>query len=249
MFKQILDLLPADPQGVVVTTVVAIAIGLGTLTALLGALHSRLTMSLIMLAVGAGLGNMLSIRVQWDMNPGIAIGGCAILLGLLGYFLHRFWVALNLGVLVACVSLFILYDQTQPSRISSPTTTTVEVAPSPREQILSTWRGSTPGFRSMAPWVGAAALAVAGVLGYCFPRFGMALLYSLGGTLLTLAAIRLGHASDQITWLEAFKTGPMTTAAFGFCLLLVGFLTQMALLYRHPKEPAPANADEPAQVR
>jgi hypothetical protein len=230
VFKEILDLLPPDPTGVVITVVVAIGIGVGTITALLGALHSKVALALVMLAIGAILGYKVPIWEQWNVNIPTVIAIGAVVFGLLGYGLHRWCVAIMLGLLVTGVSTFILYDQTQPLEV--PGTVTVQLDSSVADNARATWTTAAPKFRSLAPWLALGSFVLAGILGFALPRFGMATLHSLGGTLVTLASIRLGQASPDIKWLDSFRSGPMTTAAFCFSLLLVGFLTQIALLYR-----------------
>lgn len=249
MFEQLINNMPPDPSGVVITLVVAVGVGLGALTALLGALHSRPTMSLLMLCIGAILGHMLPVWMSWHINRSAAITAGAIVFGLSGFILHRFCVAMVLGFLVAIVAAFILYDQTQP--IDKAPSAEVKLQSSLAGSFIDTWDGATPKFRKAAPWVGISAFAIAGVLALALPKFGMAVLYSLGGTLLTLFSIKLGHASDKIHWLDSIKTGPMTIAVLGMTMLLVGFLTQMALLYRpESAQPKPSEADaQPASWR
>lgn len=245
IFKQIIDSLPPDPAGMLITLIVAIGIGVGALTALLGALHSRLTISLLMLCVGAAAGLVLPGWLGIDVNRSIAIGVGSVFFGILGFALHRTCVAVALGTLVAAVALVILYDQTT-SVGGGGARSAVEVSPlNIWETLRTTWNGAPARFQSLAPWVASSAFFVAGLLAMLLPKFGMAALYSLGGTMLTLFCIRLAHASDKIHWLDSVKTGPMTMAALGIAMLLVGFMTQSALLYRPTASPAPKgkNAD------
>lgn len=240
MFKHLIEQMPPDPSGVVITLVVAVGIGLGAITALLGALHSRPTMSLMMLSIGALGGFLLPSWFGWDVNTSATITTGAIVFGLLGFILHRYCVAFALGVLISLVAVFVLYDQTQPADIPVEPTAAVQTEQTLPQTAYTTWDQATPKFKSMAPWLALAAFGISGVLAMVFPKFGMALLYSLGGTLLTLFCIKLGHNSDKIHWLDSLKTGPMTIAALGMTMVLVGFLTQIALLYR----PAPGQPEE-----
>lgn len=244
IFKQIIDSLPPDPSGLVITLIVAIGIGVGALTALLGALHSRLTISLMMLCVGATLGYAAPGWLDIDANRSISIAMGSIAFGILGFALHRVCVAVTLGVLVAVASLVILYDQTQLVEMGK--TVAENINTSFTETLRAMWESAPGGFRSLAPWIASAAFVVAGVLAMFMPKFGMAALYSLGGTMLTLFCISLGHASSKIHWLDSIKTGPMTIATLGFAMLLVGFITQLALLHR--RTASPAKKKEPAEA-
>jgi len=237
IFSQIIDSLPPDPSGMVITLIVAIGIGVGALTALLGALHSRLTISLMMLCVGVALGYAAPDWLDIDVNRSISIGIGSVAFGILGFALHRVCVAVTLGVLVAVAAMVILNDQTQVVEMGKAVG--VDINTSTFSETLQTaWKDAPVGFRSLAPWIASAAFLVAGLLAMFMPKFGMAALYSLGGTMLTLFCISLGHASDKIHWLDSIKTGPMTIASLGFAMLLVGFITQLALLHRRTASPA-----------
>ncbi len=238
MFEEIIQQLPPDPSGTIITLIVVIGIAVGTLTALLGAVHSRVTMALLMLAFGAVLGASLPRWMGWDVNHSAMITIGAIAFGLAGFILHRLCVAFALAVLVCMVSLFILYDQTQP--IDKLLADAVQVSSLPGTASHA-WESAPPRFKALAPWIGAASFVAAGVVAMVLPKVGMAALYSLGGTLLTLFSIKLGHASDKIHWLDSIKTGPMTIVVLGIAMLVLGFATQLALLSR----PATAEPETP----
>ncbi len=242
IFKQLIESLPADPNGVLTTVVVAMGIGIGALTALLGALHSRVTISLMMLSLGAVLGVWVPSSLGMEIDRAITISIGSVVFGLLGYLLHRVCVAVGLGVLATIASMAILYEHTRP--IDTAASGAVDLGTSFLAVARSLWETAPENFRSLAPWVALATFLVATILGLIFRKFGMAALYSLGGTMLTLFCIRLGHASDKITWLDSLKSGPMTIAALGMAMLLVGFMTQMVLLHRPTTEPEPSRRKE-----
>lgn len=250
MFQHLIDQMPPDPSGVVITMVVAMGIGLGALTALLGSLHSRPTMALMMLSIGAVLGYAIPTWLNWNINYSVAIGAAAIIFGLIGFLLHRLCVALALGMLIASISIIITYDQTKPLEHLDTSTPQeqVQVSDTTAGIIHSAWTDATPRFRSLAVWIGIAAFSIASLLGFALPKFGMAVLYSVGGTVLTLFAIKLGHTSDKIHWLDSIKTGPMTIASLGLAMVLLGFLTQTALLYRPESAPRKEPRDIPQEI-
>lgn len=231
IFQGIIDSLPSDPEGVIITTLVAVGIGLGAITALLGALHSRSTMSLMMFALGTILGYMLPAWLNMDVNRSIAIAVTGIVFSLIGFLLHRWCVAFALGTLITGVAILILYYQTSTSSVPAADQSN-QTSASVQQVMRDHWQTASPTFKKLAPWVAPGAFVVAVLFSLALPKFGMAALYALGGTLLTLFSIGLGHASDKITWLDSLKNGPMTVAALGITMLLVGFLAQVALVYR-----------------
>lgn len=239
IFQGILNGLPPDPNGVIITTIVAVGIGIGALTALLGALHSRPTISMMMFVLGITVGYMLPAWLSWNVSPSITIAMGGVVFGVLGFVLHRWCVAFALGTLVAAVAMIILFDQTNTSNSLLPEQTTVQASVGVQQIVHDQWVTASPTFRKLAPWVALGAFVASAALAFGLPKFGMAALYSLGGTLLTLFSIGLGHSTDKITWLDSLKSGPMTVAALGITMLLVGFLAQVGLVYR----PAPRQAD------
>ena len=233
MFKEVLDMLPPDSTGTVVTTVVAVGIGIGALTALLGALHSRVTMALLMCALGSLLGATLPSRLSLGINTPVAICVMAIALGLVGFLLHRICVALCLGMVFAIVAMMVMYDQTTP--VTYPPLVDIPLKATMGETVGNAWHNATPLFRSTSLWISSVVFVVLSIMGFFFPKFGMAALYSMTGTILLLFAIALGHNSPSIHWLDSLRSGPMTTAALGFTVLLLGFVSQIVLLYRQGK--------------
>lgn len=231
VFEQLLRVLPEDPRGVLITAIVAFGIATGSLTALLGALHSRPTMAVLMLGCGALLGFAVPSWLNWQIgDPSVAIAFGAIAFGLIGYLLHRMCISLSLGILMTFVVLFIFYDLSQP--LDTQAAHQVQIEQPLPVIALNLWNAATPTFHHVAPWLALGVFLAMAIVGYVFSKFGMALTYALGGTLLTLFVIRLGLASEKIHWLNTFRVGPMTTAAFGLTMLMVGFLVQMALLFR-----------------
>lgn len=231
MFEQIVQNLPADPQGVVITMLVCMGIAIGALTCLLGALHSRPTMALLMLTAGAIAGQVVPRYLGWGTNAPAMITIGAIVFGLIGFVLHRYCVALLLGSLVSVITLAVLYDQLSSTGIAD-----ILNAQGKLPTLSTLWAAGSDSFRNIALWVGLGAFAIASLIGFFIPKVGMAALYSIAGTLLTLFSISLGHASDKISWLDSIKTGPMTVAVLGMAMLAVGFLTQITLLHRPGSE-------------
>lgn len=242
VYYSILQSLPPDPSGVIVNCIVAIAIGIGALTCLLGALHSRPTISMIMFCLGTVAGYLLPGWLGYHFNVSISIAVGGVVLGLVGYLLHRWCVAVCLGVLVAAVATVILYDQTNMT--PAPVGEQPVVVASVGQMLSERWETAPDSFRKLVPWVAIGAFVASAALAIGLPKFGMAAFYSLGGTVLTLFAIGLGHSTPKITWLDSLKSGPMTVAALGITMLLVGFLAQVGLVYR----PTPRRAEEEASA-
>ena len=245
MMDQIIQQLPSDPNGVIITFLVAFGIAIGSLVAMLGALHARPTLAVVMLAIGSVLAYVLPTRFGWATNPSVMITIGAVAFGLIGFIFHRFCVALLLAILVTGVVGYIVHDQMQP--IDEANYTKVEMDTPLADRASNFWASSPPAFRRAALWVGPTAFVIGALAGYFLRTVGVAILFSLGGTILTLFAIHLGHASSQIHWLDSLKTGPMTTAALGMSMLLVGFVTQMVLLNRQSLDPTRPHDSDPME--
>src|SRR5687768_5279625 len=101
MLQQLLALMPkeAGTFGLVVTVAGTLA---GLVLWLVGARFSRPLITLCTVALGGAVGMMLPRWCGWTVNGmGTAVGG-AIVLGVSGYVMHRFWVGIGLGLVMCC---------------------------------------------------------------------------------------------------------------------------------------------------
>src|SRR5688572_12193485 len=105
MFHQLISWLPQDAattRGLVIALAVAAA---GLLLSVVGARFSRSVYALAAVAAGAWVGLRVPRWTGWELDVmATAIGG-ALVLGFSGYLLHRAWVGLTLGLMLASVGL------------------------------------------------------------------------------------------------------------------------------------------------
>src|SRR5262245_56130142 len=100
MLLDLLQLLPTDPGGpVLLTTMIGTVVGAALW--LLGAKISRPLVTLLTVLGGAMIGMHLPQWFGWQISgAGPAVGG-AVVLGVSGYVLHRMWVGIGLGSVLA----------------------------------------------------------------------------------------------------------------------------------------------------
>src|SRR5215218_9169883 len=101
MVQQLLPLLPKEiGQAALIAALVGTFIGVGLWLA--GARFSRPLITLVTVSLGAVIGRALPGWMNWNVNSMAASVGGAVVLGMSGYVMHRVWVGLGLGLLLAC---------------------------------------------------------------------------------------------------------------------------------------------------
>src|SRR5215210_483453 len=101
MVQQLLPLLPKEiGQAALVAALIGTA--MGALLWLLGARFSRPLITLLAVSIGAVVGRALPGWMNWNVNTMAASVGGAVALGMSGFVMHRVWVGLGLGLLLAC---------------------------------------------------------------------------------------------------------------------------------------------------
>src|SRR5258706_9996099 len=100
MVQELMPLLPKE----VGTLALAIAMS-GTLIGaglwLVGSRFSRSLITLLLVSIGAWIGLFLPAWTGWKIDGWAPAVGLALVLGAAGFFLHRFWVGVGLGLVLA----------------------------------------------------------------------------------------------------------------------------------------------------
>ncbi len=193
MLQTLLPLLPAE-AGAVAMAMAGVGMLIGLVLWLAGARYSRSIVTLLMVTIGAGLGLRLPGWFGWPVSGmGAAVGG-AMSLGLIGFLLHRLWVGLGLGWMLAAWGALLVWTmlgQGQTWQVPAEEATTLG------GYAASVWEAMPDDFTWVAPFVCAAAMLTGLSIGWIWPRMGVVLLYSVMGVSLLvatgLAAIEFGR--------------------------------------------------------
>src|SRR3954471_14599015 len=105
MFLDLLQLLPQTVgDGTRVLTMIGTAVG--AVLWIGGVKMSRPIVTLVTVLIGAGVGMQLPRWFNWSVSgAGPAVGG-AVILGVSGFVLHRMWMGIGLGLLLALWATF-----------------------------------------------------------------------------------------------------------------------------------------------
>ncbi len=194
MFQQLLTLLP---HGFSTITLIAAVVGslVGAALWLAGSQFSRSILTLTGVALGTGIGMKLPEWRGWNVDMmGPAVGG-AVILGVSAFALHRLWVGVWLGLVLAVWTSLAIWatvghganwhwlaysaDQTLPNYSSD------------------LWDTLPADMQKYLPWFTGAAMISGIATAVAWPRIGMVVMWSAAGLsmLITLGAIALSRLS------------------------------------------------------
>ena len=232
MLQDVLPWLPREGG----TLALALAMA-GTLVGaglwLMGARFSRTIITLLTVAVGGVLGMELPRWYGWSIGGMATIVGGAIVLGVSGFALHRIWVGIGLGCVLAlwtAVGIWALCGAGQ-----GWTLPTVDWASATVTGVAQqVWQSLPDDVLRLLPWASGAAVLSGLACALLWPRMGVALLYSLLGVSLLvpmgMTVMEWGHKQ----WLEMIPV-----QVWAQCLTLGG-LVAVGVLVQWRQAPGPA---------
>lgn len=198
MVQQLLALLPKEINSIALAIAVAGAF-LGGILWLGGSRFSRTLMTLISVSTGALIG------LQCPRWFGLALEGWAtavlgaLVLGISGYALHKVWVGMGLGLVLAgwaALATFALCPD--PKGFAwpvSPEGTTFQ------GHVMDVWNALTPDARRLLPFAVAAGVLSGISASLLWPRLGVVLLYSTAGISLLVGLGIAALNSAKREWL------------------------------------------------
>jgi hypothetical protein len=194
MVQELLPLLPTETSTLgLAIAIVGVLVGAGLW--LVGARFSRTLMALAAVAVGGGLGMLLPRWAGWGVSSSASAVGGAIVLGVSGFAMHKVWVGLGLGTVLACwaaLATWVVCDvgaswawpPVDPSRTSA-------------DYLATVWRDLPERVRDFLPIACLAGMGTGLTGALLAPRIGLVLLYSTAGASLLvgmgIAAITFGR--------------------------------------------------------
>jgi hypothetical protein len=241
MLQDFLQLIPDEP-----TTIALVVAMIGTVFGaalwLLGVKMSRPSVTLFTVLAGAAVGMHLPQWCGWNINgAGPAVGG-AVVLGVSGFVLHRLWIGIGLGSLLAlwvAVGIWLGLHGTTPW--SWPD---FDPGQTPWLYLKEVWANVPHEAARLMPFACGVTL-VSGLAGtILWPRLATALHWSaLGISMLVVMGIA---AMDygQRQWLDHLPQQTWAQLATIAVMLVIGTIIQWQL---HPKPvpvPVAARRDE-----
>jgi hypothetical protein len=219
MVQQLLPLLPKEiGQAALIAALVGTLIGAGLW--LVGARFSRPLITLVTVSMGAVIGRSMPEWMNWNVNSMAASVGGAVVLGMSGYIMHRVWVGLGLGLLLACwaavaVWVFAGADTVLTWPAVDPTMTWQSFG-------QACWDQLPERVRTLLPYACGGAMISGFLSSLLWPRVAVVILYSALGTslLVSLGLVAIeAKRPDWITFVPSQTWAQVTTllgiVAFG----------------------------------
>jgi hypothetical protein len=236
MLQEMLTLMPdfAGPKALAASVIGAIA---GLSLWLGGARFSRHMMSLLLTAVGAVVGLQLPKCLGWNMNGGGTSVALAVVCGVLGFLLHRFWVGLMLGLVMSfwtALTCWILLNNDQP--LAWPTISAETTA---RSFAMELWQSLPADVTRIMPYAAGGALVSGICLVLLWPRLATVLNWSLVGLTLLLGFGIKAIVISQPQWMTMLPAQTWAQATAFLALIAFGAVVQWKLApNKSSKQPA-----------
>ncbi len=209
---------------------------------LAGSRASRGLITLLLVAAGAWIGLRLPAQMGWEIDPMGPAVALALGLGLSGFVLHRLWIGMGLGLVLALwTALACWVAWHEPS--TGLSWSDVDPQWTLRDWVMALWADQPDLLRHMLPVATAGAWICGMALTLLWPRLAVMLFYSLiGVSLITGMGMLLVHAR-QPAWIEHLPHQAWMQLAILAALVAIGMAVQWRL---SPRPPAQPQNDAPA---
>jgi len=203
-----------------------VLIGLGLWLA--GAKISRWLLTLTLVALGAWVGLRLPRWFGWSIDGMGPAVGLSVVLGVSGYILHRLWVGVGLGLVLALWTVWAMWFALDvDQRLSWPAEMPVDAT---LPMLLGAiWSGVPDTLSRLLPFAAGAALMSGFAMTILYPRVALVLMHSLSGvTLVVMLGLLLIQTGDS-SWLQRLPTEVWAQATLLGGMTLLGALVQCRL--------------------
>jgi hypothetical protein len=227
VFEHLWAILPQD-LGMVALVLATLGIFVGVGLWLAGARFSRSILTLTAVALGTSVGMRLPQWCGWSidgMGPGV---GAAVVLGLSAYVLHRLWVGLCLGSIVAIWATLVMWaildHGVQWNWPAFGAGTTLPL------YLQTAWRSLPPEMQRYLPLIVGGSIAGGMATTILWPRVGLVVLWSTVGVslLLAMGAMTMYRQVPEVLEHLPRQTGSQVVVLCG--LIAVGAVWQWATL-------------------
>jgi hypothetical protein len=223
MIQQFLGLLPRQIDSLPLALAMAAAL-LGALLWLGGSRFSRALMTLISVSAGALVGLQLPTWAGWGLEGWATAVLGALVLGISGYALHKLWVGLGLGmVLAAWAGLATLVVCANPHGFAWPVG---GEGGSLYGHVVDLWNALTPDARELLPFACSAGLMCGICATLLWPRIGVVLLYSSAGISLLVGMGVTVLNSAKREWLNVIPNRTSSQVIVLFSMVAFGAILQ-----------------------
>jgi hypothetical protein len=223
MIQQFLGLLPRQIDSLPQAIAIAAAL-LGALLWLGGSRFSRTLMTLVSVSAGALVGLQLPEWFGWGLEGWATAVLGALVLGISGYALHKLWIGLGLGMVLAIwggVGAFVVCGD--PQRFVWPVG---GEGAGLYAHLMDLWNALSPDARELMPYACCAGLLCGLCATLIWPRIGVVLLYSCAGISLLLGMGITVLNSAKREWLSVIPSRTSSQVILLFSMVAFGAILQ-----------------------
>ncbi|MGH7179809.1 MAG: hypothetical protein ACREJC_20705 [Tepidisphaeraceae bacterium] len=194
MLQELIQLLPGD-AGMMAMVVAGGGVVVGAALWLLGAKFSRPLLTLLTVALGGAVGMQLPHWLGWSISGAGPAVGCAVILGISGFILHRMWVGIGLGLVMAFWTTLVTWMLLRHGQ--SWTWPTPDADAGVWEYAKQVWSAVPPDVARILPLASCAALISGVASAILWPKLTTVVGWSTAGVTLIattgLAAMKYGR--------------------------------------------------------
>jgi hypothetical protein len=212
---------------------------------LVGGRFSRSILTLALVAAGAWVGVRMPRWFGWEIDGmGLGMAG-AMLLGFAGYLLHRTWVGLLLGALLATWAGVTAWLALAPGVRWTPPA--IEWTLNVPEMLRQVWQSLPPEISKVIPLTTVGGVVTGIVASLLWPKLSRILAFDLLGVMLMVTVGLPVVALYQPQWMQHLPATGEQKALTVLALLLLGVAVQWKLTPATPRKAAiPTSALQPA---
>jgi hypothetical protein len=238
------DFLQVLPRMGTLAVVLAMAGALaGAALWLFGERFNRSVMTLALVGLGAGLGLQLPHWMGWSIDGWATALAGAVLLGVCGFLMHRFWVVVGLGLIVAIWSALLISARWYGSHWTMPAW---YAGMWPTGYVAAIWSILPDDLCRVLPFASCVAMLSGMSIGVLWPRFGRVLFYSMTGMTLLIGLGLVALQIGQPRWVYLLPMRDDVQALILISMIIVGALFQWYLVAGRSAKASPRQSKPPA---
>jgi hypothetical protein len=213
MVQELLPLLPKELGTLALVLAIVGAIA-GIALWLVGARFSRSLITLLLVSAGGWIGLFIPRWFNLPVDGWAPALGLALILGASGFFIHRFWVGVGLGIVLAGWAAVLTWIGCKAGDTWS--WPTVDWHTQPKEYLLSVWQNFPSDVQHIIPAASGTAAFIGLLTALIWMRIASVILYSLAGVSLIVGLGLCAVNLQRPDWLGML---PASTLSQGITLL------------------------------
>jgi hypothetical protein len=209
---------------------------------LMGERFNRSVMTLALVGLGAAVGLQAPHWMGWSIDGWATALAGAVLLGVCGFLMHRFWVVIGLGLVMGAWAALIISSRWYGSKWTMPAWYS---GMWPTDYLKAIWSVLPDDLGRVLPFACGVAMLCGICTGVLWPRFGRVLFYSMTGMTLFIGLGLVALQLAQPRWVYLLPVRDDVQSLILLAMMGVGALLQWRLVSGHfSKSKAPPKQEK-----